>query len=216
MDPTNQRPPEQPAPDWSTPQPPQQPPAWGAPQPPAQQPPAQQPPAWGTPPAPQQPGWGAPQPPQPGWGYAAPAPVPPKSHRLRNIILGVVGVVVLGFAALVVVAVLNNPAGKVMFSKSIYDTSRSSCTFPDPITTASTTDSIYVLAALKDTITATDSLTMEVFKDGVSQGTQEMGQGTEVNCLWIKNNMGPLDAGTWRVTFTHNGKIEAEGTITVK
>jgi len=196
MDPNNQ---QQPA----------QQPGWGAPPPPPQQP------AWGTPPpAPQQPGWGAPPPAQPAWG--APPPVQTGGGRSRRIlkIVGVVVVIlVVGFIAL---ALFGGGSGKVYFSKTTYDSSKSSCSFDSPITTASPSDDIFILADLKDTVPANGSATMEVFKDGVSQGTQPISQGTEYNCYYIKTSIGPLDAGTWKIVITYNGKTEAEGSITVK
>ena len=232
MDPNSKPPVGQPS--WAEPQPPGAQPGWAAPQPPSEQPPAwnqglppaQQPPGWAEPqsPAPQpgwdapQPGqpqgWGTPPPGQPGWGY--PPVAPPKSHKTRNILLGVAGLVVVLIVIAGVFVVLNNPAGKVMFSTSVYDTSRSTCTFVSPITTATTTDSIYIIAALNDTLTPGQTVTMEVFKDGASQGTQDFTEPSELNCLWIKNDLGPLTPGVWKIVMTYNGKVEAEGTITVK
>jgi hypothetical protein len=127
--------------------------------------------------------------------------------------VAVVVVLVVGFVA---IALLDNPAGKVFFSTTVYDSASSTCAFPSAITSASSTDPIYVVADLNDTLAANDSVSMEVFKDGVSQGTQDMTQTSQVNCIWITNNIGPLQTGTWKVVFTHNGKVEAEGTITIK
>jgi hypothetical protein len=220
MDPNNQQPPAQ--------QPPAQEPAWGTP-PPVQQPPAQQPgwgtpppppapqqPAWGSPPpppAPQQPGWGAPPQGQPGWG--APPPAAPGGRgrkRILGIVAGIVIVVVVGFVAM---ALFGGGSGKVTFSKATYDTSKSTCSFESTITTAASTDDVFMLADLKDTVPANGKSTMEIFKDGVSQGTEPISEGTEYNCYYIKTSIGPLDPGVWKVVITYNGKVEAEGSITI-
>jgi hypothetical protein len=240
MDPNNQQPPAQqpPAqePAWGTPPPVQQPPAqqpgWGTPPPP----PAPQQPAWGSPPpppAPQQPGWGAPPQGQPGWGtpppqqpgwgtppqgqpgWGAPPPAAPGGRgrkRILGIVAGIVIVVVIGFVAL---ALFGGGSGKVTFSKTTYDTAKSTCSFESTITTATSTDAVFLLADLKDTVPANGKATMEIFKDGASQGIEPISEGTEYNCYYVKSSIGPLDPGVWKVVITYNGKVEAEGSITI-
>jgi hypothetical protein len=180
--------------------------------------PAQQP-GWGTPPpppTPQQPSWGAPTQGQPAWG--TPPPAAPaaatggKNKRILGIVAGIVIVVVVGFVAM---ALFGGGSGKVTFSKATYDTSKSTCSFESTITTAASTDDVFMLADLKDTVPANGKSTMEIFKDGVSQGTEPISEGTEYNCYYIKTSIGPLDPGVWKVVITYNGKVEAEGSITI-
>jgi len=203
-------------------QPPQpdQPPQWSAPEPPLpneplpnEPPPNEPPPQWGPPlpgaPAGAPPQWGATPP--PGW-----VPPPTKSGgRAKYVVIAVFAVVVL-IAGVLVVAILNNPAGNVYFSKSAYDQSSHTCKFDSPVTTISTTDSIYLIAAFNDTLQPQDTYTLEIFQDGVSKGTTNATADTKFNCYIEKTAMGPLSAGVYKFTFKHNDKIEAEGTLTVK
>jgi hypothetical protein len=185
MDPNNQQQPDQ-QPGWGAPTPPPQQPGWGAPTPP-----------------PQQPGWGAPTPAAPGGG---------KRKRIWAIVGGIVIVVVVGFVAM---ALFGGGSGKVTFAKTTYDTSKSTCSFESTIATAASTDDVFMLADLKDTVPANGKSTMEIFKDGVSQGTEPISEGTEYNCYYVKSSIGPLDPGVWKVVITYNGKVEAEGSITI-
>jgi hypothetical protein len=193
--------------DPNNPQPAQQP-GWGAPPPPPQQP------GWGAPPTPpQQPGWGMPPAPgQPVWGAPPPAPKPSFLKRFGPALIGVAVVVVI---AIVAGTLLGSGSGKIYFSKTTYDSTKKSCTFDSAITTATTSDDIFMLADLKDTVPSTGKATMEIFKDGVSQATEPISEGTEYNCYYIKTSIGPLDVGVWKVTITYNGKVEAEGSITI-
>jgi hypothetical protein len=183
---------------------------------PNNQQPAQQQPPWGAPPpapAPQQPGWGAPPPADPmAWGAPPPAQKPSLIKRLAP---ALVAVVVLAVVAVVAGALFGGGSGKIYFSKATYDTTSKSCSFNSTISSATTTDDVYLLADLKDTVPASGKATMEIFKDGVSQGTEDISEGTEYNCYYIKSSIGPLDAGVWKITITYNGKVEAEGSITI-
>jgi hypothetical protein len=194
MDPNNQQPAQQPG--------------WGAPPPPPQQP------GWGAPPAPGQPAWGAPPAPgQPAWGAPPPAAKPSFIKRFGPALIGVVVVAVIAIVAGSLLG--GGGSGKVFYSKTTYDTNKKTCTFDNAITTATSSDDVYMLADLKDTVPASAKATMEIFKDGVSQGVEEISEGVEYNCYYIKTSIGPLDPGVWKVTITYNGKVEAEGSITI-
>jgi hypothetical protein len=178
-------------------QPPQpnEPPQWGAPLPST---PPGAPPELGTMPP-------------PTW-----TPPPTKSGgRAKYVVIAVFAVVVL-IAGIVAVAILNNPAGNVYFSKSAYDQGSKTCKFDSPVTTVSTSDSIYLIAAFNDTLQPQDTYTLEVFQDGVSKGVTNATADSKFNCYIEKTAMGPLQAGVYKFTFKHNDEIEAEGTLTVK
>jgi hypothetical protein len=176
---------------------PNEPPQWGAPLPSA---PAGAPPGTGTTPP-------------PGW-----TPPPPSSGgRTKYLVIAVfVAVVVIAGLVVGLGQILDNPAGHVYFSKSAYDQGSNTCKFDSPVTTISTSDSIYLVAAFNDTLQPQDQYTLEVFLDGVSKGTTNATADTKFNCYIEKTAMGPLPAGTYKFTFKHNDKIEAEGTLTVK
>ena len=146
-----------------------------------------------------------------GW-----APPPVKSGGRRKwLVVGVVVAIVVIIGA-VVVANLRTGAGNVYFSKTAYDQSSTVCSFDAPITTASTGDSVYMIANLNDNLQAQDAYTIEVTKDGVSYLTSPLTADKEFNCYIEKSAVGPLPAGVWKFTITHNNKVEAEGTLTVK
>jgi hypothetical protein len=194
MDPNNQQPAQQPG--WGAPPPPAQQPGWGAPPPPPQQP------GWGTPPSPDQAAWGVP-------------PVAPKPSLAKRFGPAIIGIVVVAVIAIVAGSLFGGGSGKITFSKSTYDTTKKSCSFDSTVTTAKSSDDVYMLADLKDTVPTSGKATMEIYKDGVLQGTEDISEGTEYNCYYIKSSIGPLDPGVWKVTITYNGKIEAEGSITI-
>ena len=146
-----------------------------------------------------------------GWG----PPPAKRGGRVKYVVIAVFAVIVL-IAGLVVVAILNPPDGHVYFSKSAYDQNSKTCEFGSPVTSVSTTDSFYMIAIFKDTLEAQDTYSLEVFKDGVSEGTTNATASTKFNCYMEQNVMGPLPAGVYKFTFKHNDKIEAEGTLTVK
>jgi hypothetical protein len=196
-------PPDGSPPDWSS-QPPEGAPLWSAPSPP----PTAAPPDWAAAAPPLAGGQ-----PAPAWG--APPP-PPRRSRLPRIIIGIVVVVVVLIGGLVAYAYINSPAGHVFFSKTAYDQSSNTCQFSSSITTAATTDSVYMIAAFNDTLEVGDTYTLAVTRDGQTYGSQNATADTKFNCYIEKGPLGPLPAGTYNFTFAHNGKTEAEGTITVK
>jgi hypothetical protein len=175
-----------------------------------------QPPQWGQPQPPQ---WGQPQPPDfsqqvPGMpGMPAWTPPPKKSNRGKIIaIVAVVAVVVIG--VLVAVSMLLGGDGKVTFSTAAYDQNSSSCHFDNPITAAKTTDNIYILAYFKDTMQSGDSFSLTIYQDGVNVNTQTTVADTKFNCYFEKAAV-KLPAGTFKLVFKYNDKIEAEGSLTV-
>jgi hypothetical protein len=146
-----------------------------------------------------------------GWG-----PSPARSGgRTKYVVIAVFAVIVI-IAGLFVVANLNSPAGHVYFSKTAYDQSSNTCEFGSPVTTGSTSESFYMIAAFNDTLEAQDAYSLEVAKDGVSESTTNVTATKKFNCYMEQNAMGPLSAGLYKFTFKHNDKIEAEGTLTVK
>jgi hypothetical protein len=146
-----------------------------------------------------------------GWG----PPPAKRGGRLKYVVIAVFAVIVI-VAGLFVVAVLNSPAGHVYFSKTAYDQNSSSCQFGSSVTTVSTSESFYMIAAFNDTLDKPDAYSLDVVKDGTPQGTTKATASAKFNCYIEQNAMGPLPAGVYKFTFKHNDKIEAEGTLTIK
>ena len=221
--------PYQPQPQWGAPPPgaaTSTPPEWSAPAPGAATgappewapPPTGAAPEWGTPPTGAPPEWGTPPPgaggppqwgvmPPPGWG----PPPAQRRGRTKYMVIAVFAVIVI-VAGLFVVLNLTSPAGHVYFSKSAYDQSSSTCQFGSPVTSVSTTDSLYMIAAFNDTLDVSDTYSLDVVKDGAPLGAPTNATAeTKFNCYIEQNVMGPLPAGVYKFTFKHNDKIEAEG-----
>jgi hypothetical protein len=136
--------------------------------------------------------------------------------RRRKIGLAGIGLVVVAVAAFFVMAFFNGPAGKVMFSTTPRDQSSRTCVFTSSITTAGVGDDIYVLAAFNETIRLGETFRIEVFKDNASQFKTDLTAGSDFNCYVETDAMGWRDPGVWKVVFTYQGRIEAEGSITVR
>ena len=147
-----------------------------------------------------------------GWGQ----PTARSGVRVKYVVIAVFAVIVI-VAGLFVVLNLTSPAGHVYFSKSAYDQSSSTCQFGAPVTSVSTTDILYMIAAFNDTLDVSDTYSLDVVKDGAPLGAPTNATAeTKFNCYIEQNVMGPLPAGVYKFTFKHNDKIEAEGTLTVK
>ena len=144
------------------------------------------------------------------------APPPTKSGgRGKFVIIAVVAALIV-IGGLVIVANLRSGAGTVYFSKTAYDQGSDTCKFSSPVTTLSTTDSVYMIASFNDTLQPQDTYTLEVSENGAPPNTTNATADTKFNCYVEKTALGPLPAGTYKFTFKHNDKVEAEGTLTVK
>lgn len=174
------------------------------------------PPPFGTPP----PTWGVPDSPYgappPTWGVPASAAPARKSPR-RRLIAAVIAIVVVVVIGAVVLAVLGGDYGKVQFSKTAYDQSKTTCHIDNAITTANAGDTIYMIAAFKDTLAAGQRFTLTVTKDGQKFGDSSPASlPTEFNCYIEQTGINLPDPGVYKFTFTKDGTTEAEGTLTVK
>jgi hypothetical protein len=129
-------------------------------------------------------------------------------------VIGIIVVIAIGVGAM---SLLGGGSGKVLFSKTAYNEGSNTCQFDSPITTASTTDSIFVIADFKDTLKTGDTYTITEVKDGTSLGSPTpITASKEFNCYIEQGDIGPLtDPGVYKFTFTKDGKTEAEGTLTI-
>jgi hypothetical protein len=130
--------------------------------------------------------------------------------------VAVVAIIVVVAIGAVATSLLGGGSGKVLFSTSAYNEGSNTCRFDNAITTASTTDSVYVIADLKDTLKAGDSYTITETKDGQALPSTTLTASKEFNCYMEQGGIGQLNAGVYKFTFTKDGKVEAEGTLTIK
>jgi hypothetical protein len=134
----------------------------------------------------------------------------------RRLIAAVIAIIVIVVIGAVATTLLGGGSGKVLFSRSAYNEGSNTCRFDNAITTASTSDSVYVIADLKDTLKAFDRYTLTVAMDGQTILTNTLTASKEFNCYTEKGGVGQLQAGVYKFTFSKDGKTEAEGTLTVK
>jgi hypothetical protein len=115
------------------------------------------------------------------------------------------------------VLVLGQDAGKVQFSAAAYDQTNATCHMDNPITTANANDKVYMIAAFRDTLEGGQQFTLTVTKDGQPYGQPVTSSlPTKFNCYIEQQAMAPTDPGAYKFTFTLDGKVEAEGTLTIK
>jgi hypothetical protein len=72
-----------------------------------------------------------------------------------------------------------------------------------------------VLANLNDTLNVGDTVTVSITKDNGTPITSSAPVDQKVNCD-TEPVMGPFPAGVYKISLSHDGKLEAEGTLTVK
>jgi len=132
--------------------------------------------------------------------------------------VAVVAIIVVVAIGAVGLAVLNSDAGKVQFSKTAYEQSKTTCHMDNAITTANAGDTIYMIAAFKDTLDAGQSFTLTVTKDGQNYGDPSAPTSlpNQFNCYIEHGSIKPSDPGVYKFTFTKDGKTESEGTLTIK
>jgi hypothetical protein len=129
--------------------------------------------------------------------------------------LVLIGVLVTAVVVIFMFNFVNGSAGRVFFSTGPRDEASRTCTFASPIETASTSDDIYVLASFNETVRKGETFSVEVFHDGASQYRTDLTAGTDFNCYAEALPMGWNEAGVWRVVFTYQGRVQAEGSLTV-
>jgi hypothetical protein len=132
----------------------------------------------------------------------------------RKTLVGI-GVVVAAVVAFFMFNFVNGSAGKVFFSTEPRDEAGRTCTFASPIETASTSDDIYVLASFNETVRKGETFSVEVFHNGASQLKKDVVASADFNCYNEASPMLWREAGVWRVVFTYQGRVQAEGSLTV-
>jgi hypothetical protein len=197
---------------------------------------------------PQQPGWAAPAPPpnwqqpryappsgypptpQPGYspvpppGYMPPSyygmpgsPPPPQKSRLPKIIGAIVLIVVLGFGGLMAIGymVMKADEGKTYFSLT---PPSDGCDLPHHITSATTDNTVYFVANMKDTLASSENLTLTEklggteIDSGVVPGDNS---GKDFSCVTYNQGLNFEMPGTYTIELNHNGKLESTGDITI-
>jgi hypothetical protein len=157
-------------------------------------------------------------PPDEGAEAIAAGPSRGRSGTVRRISVVVIAALVL-VAAIVVAGtlLLRSPAGHVYFSADPYDQASGKCQFAAPMTTADAAQPFYMIAFFSDTLAAGDSYSLAITRDGAAvRDSGELTATAKFQCYVEAEALGPLDPGLYEFTFTHAGKVEAAGSITVR
>jgi len=138
-----------------------------------------------------------------------------RSHRLA--LVATSALVVVAIAASAALVRLRSPAGHVYFSASAYDQSSGRCQFTAPITAASSTETVWLIAYFDDTVAAGSTYSLAITRDGAAyRSTGQLQAAQAFQCYVEQGAIGPLDPGVYRFTFSHDGKVEADGSITIR
>jgi hypothetical protein len=146
-----------------------------------------------------------------------PLEVPATGGRGRILfgLVAFVGLLVVG-ATVVTLLLMGSAAGRVTFSKEAYNQASGNCRFGTPITEAAPADRFFMMAYFNDTLAPQQTYTLSITRDGVPFGTQDATTDRDFQCYVEADALGPLGAGTYQFTFTYQGKVEAQGSITIK
>ena len=141
----------------------------------------------------------------------------PATGRRGRILFAIVGAVAafVIVASILAVTLLSSSTGRVFFSRTAYDQGSKTCQFGSPISGASTADQFYMIASFSDTMDAKATFSLAITRDGVPFEKGDATIGSGFNCYVEADALGPLGTGVYKFTFTHDGKVEAEGSITV-
>jgi hypothetical protein len=207
-----------PPPDWQPGPPPSN---WQPTPPPPYTPPGYPPtPQPGYPQVPPPPGYMPPgyypQTPPPGYGMPSYMP-PPRKSRLPKIIGSLVLIIVLVFGSLLVIGyvAVKQDEGRTYFSLTAPG---DQCDLPNHISTATTSDTVYFVANMKDTLASSEEVTLiEKFagaqvSSGVVPGDSS---GQDFSCVTYNHGLSFESPGTYTIELDHNGKLEATGDITI-
>lgn len=138
-------------------------------------------------------------------------------RRRRIMVLAISGVIVAAIVISAGLLILRSPAGHVYFSSDRYDQGGRDCQFGTPITSTTSSRPFYMIAFFSDTLRQGDSYSLAIARDGVAyRDSGEMAADKGFQCYVEQDVLGPLDPGVYRFTFTHAGKVEAEGSLTVR
>ena len=126
----------------------------------------------------------------------------------------VIGVVVLGAAIAGILGFLPSDKGKTLFGTAA---GKDLCSVGRRTNTVAATDPVFFAAVLRHHLDGQQGITFHITRDGTSFVThEEAADGSAFDCYGSLESMGSLDAGTYDFEVTHNGDIEAAGTLTVK
>jgi hypothetical protein len=112
---------------------------------------------------------------------------------------------------------LRSPAGHVYFSGDPYDQASGRCGFAAPVTTIDAARPFYMIAFFNDTLAPGNAYTLTITRDGAPfRDSGEQTATARFQCYVEQDALGPLDPGIYEFTFTHAGRVEAEGSLTIR
>jgi hypothetical protein len=148
-----------------------------------------------------------------GW-ITRPAP-PRRRSRLSTavtIAAVVVGVfVILGIAGMYLG--FFQPRGQVLFGTAL---GPNLCSVGGETRTIEADDPIFFAAVLRNRLTGDAEVRLTVTRDGEPFfDNTDPPNGTEFECYGSRESIGPLEPGVYQFDVTHDGSLEASGTLTI-
>jgi hypothetical protein len=142
---------------------------------------------------------------------------PPQKSRWLKIIGAIALIVVLAFGSLIAIGyvAVKQDEGRTYFSLTAPG---DQCDLPNHISTATTSDTVYFVANMKDTLTSSEEVTLiEKFagtqvSSGVVPGDSS---GQDFSCVTYNHGLSFETPGTYTIELDHNGTLEATGDITI-
>lgn len=144
------------------------------------------------------------------------APVPPRRRSVWST-LATLGAVVIGLAVIAAIIGLNLriflPRGQILFGTA---PGGDLCSVGAEARSVRSADPVYFAAVLRDRMPGTASIRLVVTRDGQPYFDHvEPADGTEFECYGSRESIGPLEPGVYVFEVTHDGTVEASGTLTV-
>lgn len=148
-----------------------------------------------------------------GW-ITNPAPSRRRSRlsttvTIAAVVLGLL--VVLGIAGLYVG--FFQPRGQVLFGTSL---GPNLCSVGGETRTIEAGDPVFFAAVLRNRLAGDAEVRLTVTRDGEPFfDNTDPPDGTEFECYGSRNSIGPLESGVYQFEVTHDGAVEASGTLTI-
>lgn len=144
--------------------------------------------------------------------------VPPRRRSPRVGAFGliaIVGVLAIVAASTALLLVLRSEQGQVMFTTTDPN-GGNSCVVIDRVSTVEAGRHVWMVVMFMEPMDD-KPLTVDIYHDGalVWSYTWPVDVSKGRYCTW-GDDMAGYPVGTWTYTFTHDGKIEASGTLTIR
>ena len=142
---------------------------------------------------------------------------PPRQGRSLLSTIVTIGAVLIGLVVLAVVIGINSgllqPRGYVVFGTSA---GKDLCSVGDEVRSVTSSTPVYFAAVLRHQLGADASVRLRVTRDGQAfSDVVDPPDGREFDCYGSREPYGLLEPGVYIFEISHEGEVEATGTLTV-